>query len=273
MRGETIDQRAEEQPADLGGGFVLHRRPDGETIIVATRLAGTGAHGFCSPVDVDARLDADALAWLESWGLSRERRLCSVAQMHGSMVIAASSIGNGESPEADGVWTTSTDDLLAVRTADCAAVWIVDPERACLALVHAGWRGAAYGIIRRAVDALRAQGGDPATVVAAVGPHVRPCCLEVGPEVAAHFLDIEGAVAPPEVLTAPRQREDSVSLDLGVVLASQLQSAGVPAGATHIATACTRCFVAETSGRNLLHSYRRNGKGGPLMASIGFLER
>jgi polyphenol oxidase len=260
---------------DLGGGFELHRAPAGESVIVATALADTGVSGYCSPIEVDARLDADALHWISRHGWSKGRTLRSIAQVHGATILPAADMERSDSsdrperssglPEADGVWTASHDDLLIVRTADCAPLWLVDPENGCFALLHVGWRGAAAGIVGAAAQELKEQGGDPVAFIAVVGPHLGRCCFEVGPEVAAHFVKIEGAIDPPDVLKAPRQRDDSVSLDLGAVLFSLLRDAGVPQRLIHIATACTRC------SEDLLHSYRRNGQGGPLMASVGFI--
>jgi YfiH family protein len=256
---------------DLGGGFALLRNAGREPIIVATALAGTGALGFASPVSVDARLDADASAWLASARLQGERRLISLAQIHSATCVKAQA-GPPGSQEADAVWTGSPDDMLIIRTADCATVWLVDPENSHLAMVHAGWRGAADGIVAQTVAMLRDHRGDPKAMVAAIGPRIGPCCFEVGPEVAERFADIEGAVGPASALKPPRQRNDSVSLDLGAVLVSNLVDAGVPRTQINVAAACTRCYRSP-DGEPALHSYRRNGSGGPLMGSVGFLQR
>ena len=271
-----MEARLTNELIDLGGGFTLYREPARKPLIVATALAGTGVFGYASPIDVDARLDNDALAWLEGLGVSHERRLRSLDQVHGAACVAAGAIGFNARVEADAVWTSSHEDILIIRTADCAAVWLVDPEHAHFAMLHAGWRGAAEGIVRHTIDALCAHRGHPRTMIAVIGPHLGPCCFEVGPEVAELFAHVEGAVGPAALLTAPRQRSDSVSLNLAAVLAAQLVNAGVPSGAIHTATACTRCFRAfggASAGEPVLHSYRRNGKGGPLMASVGVLER
>jgi copper oxidase (laccase) domain-containing protein len=119
---------------------------------------------------------------------------------------------------------------------------------------------------------LRAQGSHPSFLVAAIGPHIGPCCFEVGPEVAQRFATIDGAIGPATILRVPRQREDSVSLNLAAVLVAQLHEAGLLSDALNTATACTRCFQSP-NGDFVLNSYRRNGPGGPLMGSIGFLER
>jgi len=303
----VVDETALGEDVDLGGGFVLYREPGRDPIIVATALADTGTLGFASPPAIDARLDADALAWLARAHMLQGRRMCSLSQIHSATCAAAGeatdvtmlapphcpACGAPVDPglercpycdtplapfavstvaEADAVWTSSPDDVLIIRTADCATVWLADTENAHLAMLHAGWRGAADGIVGQTVDTLRAQRGHADSMIAVIGPHIGPCCFEVGPDVAARFADIDGAVAPASVLTAPRQRSDSLSLNLGAVLVAQCAGAGIPRGSIHLATACTRCFRAD-NGETVLPSYRRNGKGGPLMASVGFLER
>jgi len=255
---------------DLGGGFVLARAPEEEALIVATALTGTGALGFATPPDVDARLDADASAWVSRGSTSSGRRMRSLDQVHGSVCLPADAVDAAKG--ADAVWTGSPDDLLIIRTADCAALWLVDPQRGHLAMAHAGWRGAADGIIEHTIGALRARGTKPSDLVVAIGPHIGPCCFEIGPEVATRFAGVAGAVRPASALTAPRRRADSSSLALAPVLVHALQDAGVSGDSIHAAAACTRCS-RTTGGEPLLHSYRRNGRGGPLMGSVGFLER
>ncbi|NIP77956.1 MAG: hypothetical protein GWM90_01630, partial [Gemmatimonadetes bacterium] len=61
------------------------------------------------------------------------------------LVIAAS---------GDGHMTGAPDLLMAVTVADCVPVYLVDPAERVAALLHAGWRGVAAGILERAFEAL-----------------------------------------------------------------------------------------------------------------------
>lgn len=250
---------------DLGGGFVFIRRVDGHAAIMASSLADTGAVGMMSPPDIDARDDGQFRQWLQSWAFPDHARLRRVNQVHGSSVVAASSY-NGGAPDADGLWTRDPADVLVIRAADCAPVWIVDPVHKTLALVHAGWRGVAAGIVDRALAALDGAGAHRQYLHAAIGPHIGPCCFEVGPEVSGLFLD-DGAVGPSDRLVVDRKRADGMSLDLGAAIASRLLAGGVDATRVDAARACTRCHP------DLLHSYRRNGTGGPLMGAIAAVLR
>lgn len=247
---------------NLGGGFVFLRRVDGHSAIIATGIAGTGAVGMMSGADVNARRDEELRQWLQWWAFPDHARLRRVNQVHGGRVVESSSY-NGGAPDADGMWTRLPSDVLVIRAADCAPVWIVDPPHKTIALLHAGWRGVAAGIIENAVQALAAAGAYADDLHAAIGPHIGPCCFEVGPEVIEKFQDDPGAVAPPTGLVVERKRVDSAALDLSASIVHRLGLVGVAPARADAASTCTRCHP------ELFHSYRRNGTGGPLMAAIG----
>jgi YfiH family protein len=249
----------------LGGGLLHVRRADGAAAILAPALAEAGAWAMMSAAPADMRLDGELECWLDRWGVAAGLRLRRLRQVHGNRVAAAGDVAL-DGTEADGVWTVSGEDVLSVTCADCAPVWIAAPTPQALALVHAGWRGIAAGILDSALTALRACGAAAESLVVAVGPHLRPCCFEVGPEVARQFDSYPGSVQSPTALRAQRQRRDSSALDLAIPIVSQLTALGVATDHIYVATACTRCTP------ELLHSYRRNGPGGPLMAAVGFLK-
>lgn len=81
-------------------------------------------------------------------------------------------------PKSDGLATSMPGRPLVLLTADCLPIAIARPDGRRLALLHAGWRGLAAGIVERGVAAV----GDGAA--AAVGPGAGPCCYEVGDDVA-----------------------------------------------------------------------------------------
>lgn len=250
---------------DLGGGFIYVRREDGASIIIASALSQAGIFGATMPAPADGRLDPDVAEWLQAWHLDSDGGLCAVEQAHGATVLPASAAAGSDAPRADGIFSGSAGDLLIIRSADCAPVWIADEDAGLLAMLHAGWRGVAAGIIAAGVRALREAGAGAAKMRVAIGPHLRPSCFEIGPEVAALFERSKGAVLAPQTLIVPRQRRDSVALDLAAAIVGALVGAGIPQHRIAVASACTRCRA------DILHSYRRNGPGGPLMASFGQL--
>jgi copper oxidase (laccase) domain-containing protein len=96
---------------------------------------------------------------------------------------------------------------LAVFTADCVGVVMIADD--AIGVAHAGWRGAAAGV----VTALRARFETTGLQVrrAVIGPHIRSCCFEVGPEVAERF---PGHVA--------ETTWGTTSIDLAGVIGAQL---------------------------------------------------
>jgi YfiH family protein len=104
-----------------------------------------------------------------------------VHQVHGAHVVLADR--SGHLGDGDAIVTTTPGLPITVATADCAP--IVIEAAGAVAVVHAGWRGAAAGIVPAVLDHLVAGGHPPRR--AAIGPAIGPCCYEVGEEVATRF--------------------------------------------------------------------------------------
>ena len=159
-------------------------------------------------------------------------RLAFNRQRHTPAVHRAIAGARGE--EGDGLWTDEPGLPLLALTADCVPIAIARANGAvpALAVVHAGWRGLAHGVIDAAVAAL-----GNGTKAAVVGPAIGPCCYEVGPEVSALF---------DPALTRGR------ILDLWEAAERSLRGAGVE----HVERVdlCTRC------NPDLFFSQRRTGQ-------------
>ena len=84
----------------------------------------------------------------------------------------------------DGIWTDERGLPMLALAADCLPIALAraNGSQPALALLHVGWRGLLEGIVPAGVSTL---GG--ATVSAAVGPAIGPCCYEVGEDVADRF--------------------------------------------------------------------------------------
>jgi YfiH family protein len=107
-------------------------------------------------------------------------RLALNRQRHTARAVRAGTNG-GE--VADALWTDEPGRPLLALAADCVPIAVVTLGlRAALAVVHAGWRGLASGVVCAAVEAL-----PDGPKAAMVGPAIGPCCYEVGPEVAERF--------------------------------------------------------------------------------------
>src|SRR2546422_1337175 len=147
-------------------------------------------------------------------------------------------------PAADALVTTSLGVSIAVLAADCVPVALVDPAAGAIAVVHAGWRGVAAGMVQAALGAF----ANPAGVEAVVGPAVGPRHHEVGEGVAA-------AVSAASEGGAITRREGSrLLLDLPGTVAQTLGNLGVRQ-VEHVEE-CTACRPDR------FFSYRRDGRTG-----------
>jgi YfiH family protein len=169
-----------------------------------------------------------------------------IRQVHGTFVrriiatgdtgVAPLPDGDVELLEADGQATRLRGVAPMVMTADCLPIALAGDG--AVAMLHAGWRGLAGGIVAEGVRAIRELGVDGA-LEAAIGPGAGACCYEVGEEVHAQF-DAYG---------------DDVrhgrNLDLKAIARGDLTRAGVDA--VHDVGLCTIC-----ADDTLFFSHRRD---------------
>lgn len=110
-------------------------------------------------------------------------------QVHGKRVVDAASHYSG--CEGDALVSADPYRYVAVKTADCLPLLLADAEHRVVAAVHSGWRGTQAGIAAAVVKHLASRHGvRPENLVGAVGPCIRNCCFEVGPEVATLFREL-----------------------------------------------------------------------------------
>lgn len=174
-------------------------------------------------------------------------------QVHGAAVVEAAACRDApEPPDADAIVSSLPGLPVAVVTADCVPVLIAAPSGAAVAAVHAGWRGLAAGVVTAGVEALARESGATApSLVAAIGPHIGPCCYEVDEPVLAALEERHGRGARAAARPA---RPGHAHLDLGAVVRTALLEAGLEgARIGGSAGLCTSCDA------ELFHSYRRDG--------------
>jgi YfiH family protein len=188
----------------------------------------------------------------------------------------------------DGLITAAPDLLLAIQTADCLPIILVDPKRRSVGVFHAGWRGTVKRIVEKGVGEMRRRFGTrPSDIKAAIGPGIHGCCYAVGEEVreqfesqfayaAKLFHEVEESDPVREkypllFLTArPPGHSDlpkKIFLDLVQANRQQLLAAGVPAKSIEASPLCTSCNTG------LLFSYRaEKGRTGRMMGVVGIRE-
>ena len=174
--------------------------------------------------------------------------LALARQVHGAALVRAPFAGR---PDADAVWSDAPGAAVGVVTADCVPILLAHRDGRFACAIHAGWRGSAARIAARAVRALAAASGSPpGAFLAAIGPHIGPCCYEVDAPVLA---------AIPERSVFRPARAGHAWLDLFGLNRLQLVGAGVPARAIERVGGCTACDARRYA------SYRRDGSAGRLV--------
>jgi YfiH family protein len=176
-----------------------------------TTRAGGVSDGPYASLNLGRWTDDDPGAVAENRRRAAEDRpLAFGRQVHGTTVLIVDGATSNEAiADADGVATAASGVAALVLAADCLPVALATPT--AIAMVHAGWKGLADGVLEAGVQAVRAL--DPAgEIVAAIGPAAGGCCYEVGDEVAARF---------PEV-----QRRADRTIDLKAIAARRLRAAG-----------------------------------------------
>ena len=145
---------------------------------------------------------------------------------------------------------------LTLFFADCVAVFILDPVRRCIGLAHAGWRGAAAGVVGETLKAMASEyGARPEDCLAAIGPAIGPCCYEVGCDVASAIRASCGSDRP-----AALQSDGKWRVDLPLTCRLMLLGIGIPENSVANCIRCTACGESE------FFSYRRDGTTGRMAA-------
>jgi YfiH family protein len=235
-----------------GGRALFTERDDGNM----SSVSGDGAEqGRCARERLRDRT-----------GLARHAR---GRQVHGTLVRR---VGPGEARPSEGpVWKTSSregpareatpgESLLEadgqatalpglgvmVLTADCLPVAL--GSAGAVAMLHAGWRGLAAGVLEEGVHAMRDLGaGDQ--IVAVIGPGAGACCYEVGAEVHAVLGSGDSAAG---------------HIDLHAIARERLLAAGVSrVRDIGICTICDRAFF----------SHRREGARAGRQAGVAWLSQ
>ena len=160
----------------------------------------------------------------------------------------------GEIAATDALISNSNSIVLSVQVADCIPLFLADPLNGVIGLVHAGWRGVEKRIIPDTVNKMVQKGGSREEIVAFMGPSIRQCCFEIGPEVSKKF--------PIDCLI--NGNRDRSFLDLQRVATDQLLGSQVWEKNVLSSEECTKCNPDK------YFSYRHSGsKAGRMIGVIG----
>lgn len=233
-----------------------------------TRLGGVSAGPYaslnCSLSSQDARervLRNRARA-AESVGADPER-LVGLTQVHGATAVRVTEPWPpGAGPRADGMVTDRPGIALGIVTADCAPILLADPAAGVIGALHAGWRGAAGGVIEATVNSMVGSGACRERLVGAIGPCIRQASYEVGEDMRQSVL-----AASPDACGyfVAGGRPGHWQFDLAGYCAARLAGIGV----CQIDT--LHADTAADEGRFFSHRRRTLAGGGPIGHQISII--
>jgi len=146
--------------------------------------------------------------------------------------------------QTDGIYMTSFDIALCVKTADCMPVFVIAND--IIAAVHMGWRGAQELILKKYLKTILSERKIfPQNIFIIAGPHIRDCCYSVGEELVPVFKRTYKDVSSLFV-----ERRHRLYLSLENALRIQAEMCSVPDSNIYTLEICTHC------ASRLFHSYR-----------------
>jgi len=201
----------------------------------------TGLHTGDDPVSVLAnrKLVFDTLG-LDSASFTAGK------QVHGDEIRLVTSEQRGRGaveyedaiPATDALITDVPGLPIGVFTADCVPVFLYDPIRTAVGIVHAGWRSTVLSIASKTVQRMENEFGSlPSDMWAALGPSIGPCCYEVGRDVFDEFRE-EFDYGP---ALFQETDDEKWRLDLWHANQRQLEECGIPEAKIVNHRICSAC--------------------------------
>lgn len=187
--------------------------------------------------------------------------LVSSKQIHGDKIVRVNmdDVGKGATnyeksiENCDGLITNIPNLPLFAFYADCVPVFLVDPVKKAIGIVHSGWKGTLYNISGNAIKAfIKEFKSRPKDIIAVIGPYICQGCYEVSDDIIKKFKE-SGFIEDADVFFN--------KLDLGNIIKKQLLDRGlVNIEKTEY---CTSCNI------DIFFSHRKeNGKTGRMAGII-----
>lgn len=224
----------------------------------STRIGGV-SEGIWTSMNLGTTRGDDPAAVRENY-----RRFCAAVGVNGGKIVMSNQIHSDvvrivtaadvkadlyapEGYETDGLLTDLPGVTLVVFAADCIPVLLYDPVRKVAGAVHAGWRGTAAGIARKAAERMKeVYGCKGEDILCAIGPGIGRCCFETHEDVPNAMTGALGSAALPYVESLSGGK---FKVDLKGLNAAWIRRAGVAKEHIAVSDACTVC----RSGRYWSH--------------------
>ena len=179
--GETWPALSLPEAEVLGAVMAFSVRAGGHSPQPFDSLNLSGSEG-----DTAANVRRNLAVFSEAVGIDPER-IVFAHQIHEDRIQLVTS-PRSDPQEADAMIAAEPGVFVAVKTADCLHILLLDPERQVIAVVHAGWKGTVLRITRKVLRRLTLEfGTDPADLLVALGPVIGPCCYTVDETVIVPF--------------------------------------------------------------------------------------
>ena len=214
--------------------------------------------------DLKAHVDGNRGNFCRAFDL-QPHQLLTIKQVHGTNLLLIDDenldLSHFLTVEADGIITNQRGFMIGVLVADCIPLLLHHPGKGVVAAVHVGWRGAANGIISRAIESMQGHFHcAPEEILAAVGPGIGAHRFEVDRPVREAFRNGSGFWD----LIANEVSLGHWQVDLSLSCRLQLEAAGIPTGNIDVAEDCTCCH------QELFFSHRRDS--GQTGRQLGFIQ-
>ncbi|MEE8341639.1 MAG: peptidoglycan editing factor PgeF [Candidatus Neomarinimicrobiota bacterium] len=182
------------------------------------------------------------------------RNIVIPKQVHSNNISICTKTGN--IIDTDGIMTNNKDLVLSIQVADCIPIYLYDDQNQSFGLVHAGWRGVTSGIIENSIEKMKKLNAKSINIKVLLGPSIRQCCFEIGPEVGKLFDDKFQKIS----------NSNRMLLDMQNTVIDKLIKMNVRYKNIIDIKECTCCS-------DQYHSFRKDGnKAGRMIAMMGFLK-
>ena len=162
-----------------------------DTQIARTVFTGVGCEAFAYFPESS---ESDYRVVAEHMGILPEQ-MVRIDQKHTAKIVCVTAddkgrgvVREGFSEPFDGMITNEKGIMLCTVEADCVPVYILDPVKGAIGMVHSGWRGTAEKIAGNAIRLMREKYGcNPKDIICATGPCICEKCYEVSADLKDEF--------------------------------------------------------------------------------------
>ena len=137
--------------------------------------------------DKKKNIEANLKKVCKKLGCSKNN-LILLNQIHSNIVCVINKIPK-KKLTADSIITNKKKIALGVLTADCAPVFIYDPDNNLVSAIHVGWRGAYNKIITKTINNFKNKGSKINNLIAVIGPCIAKQSYEVQSDFLKRFLN------------------------------------------------------------------------------------